>query len=289
MGLIETLEKIKKQHIFVVMLIVIALPLLFPSLFKQPIIVTNLTEAFYDQLQLLEPGDYVVISAVVHVALFPETMAIIPICKDLITRGIKILVTNFGSYPEGPLLFTSFVEPELEAIGGVYGEDYVNFGVMGGQLGATMASMTFAKDPRNLVHVDWYNNPLNELSILTPLFDEMDASGDAFITLSQIKLCMDWGVGIGPVLTTWVIPYKKTAVSVTTTLAAMLFMPLFSAKLIKGLLYGTRGGAEIEILFGEVGTSNAYVSAMSLQHTAFFVFILIGNIIYFGKKRKGGQ
>jgi len=289
MGFIETLEKIKKQHIFAVMLLVIALPLLFPSLFKQPIIVTSITEAFNDQIQSLESGDYVICTAVVHVALLPETMAIIPICKDLIKRGIKVLLVNFGSYPQGPLLFNSFVEPELQAIGGVYGEDYMNFGVMGGQLGATLASRTFAIDPRNLAGVDWYNNVLDELPILEPLFTEMEATGEAFIKSSKIKILMDWGVGIGPVLATWVIPYKKTAICITTTLAAMLFMPLFSAKLIKGLLYGTRGGAEIEILFGEVGTSNAYVSAMSLQHTAFFAFILIGNIIYFGKKWKGGQ
>jgi hypothetical protein len=284
MGIIEQLEKINRYHIYTVALISIGLPLLFPQYFKQPITVTAMTEGIFDAIEALEPGDYVVSACDFSAKHYADVGApMTRLFQYYLEAGVKLILMEF-LYPSTVLLMDNLVIPKFEAWGGVYGENWVHLGYLPGRIPALIS---FASDPRRLTDTDAYGNALEDLPMLQPLFDEMDATGDKFIELPQIKLIQ--ANGIDYTRNTWTIPYGLTEICITTTMAAMLYMPYYNAKIYTGMTYGIRGGAELEILLGEVGTAQGYISAMSLQHTVWFAFIVIANIIYWGKRLSGGK
>ena len=285
MGFIGTLEKIDRRHLIIVTLITIVLPLLFPSVFRQPIVVTDMTQDFYDYLLTVESGDVVMCSSTMTAAVsWPECgYTVIEVYKWLLERGAKIIIAS--AIPTTPLLLDSLVIPSLADAGGVYGENYVNLGYVPG--GTAGYGVKFAIDPRTALSTDYFGTPLEDIPLMQEIFQQMEDEGKRFMEIPKI-ICHT-GIMYTEIFM-WVMPYRKTAIALFTTMLAMLHQPHYEAGIVDGCLYGPRGGAELEsILLEEAGPTTALVSALSLQHTSLFIFWIIGNLIFWSKRLKGGK
>ena len=58
------------------------------------------------------------------------------------------------------------------------------------------------------------------------------------------------------------------------------------AGLITGLLAGGRGAAEYELLIGQPGEGIKLMDAQSMAHLMVSFFIVLGNVGYFGSRRR---
>jgi hypothetical protein len=169
--------------------------------------------------------------------------------------------------------------------GGVYGENYVNLGFVPG--GTAGYGVQFAIDPRIAISTDYHGTPLNDIPLMQEIFQQMADEGKRFMQIP--KMVVHTGIMFTEMYL-WVLPYRKTAIAIFTTMLAMLHQPHYDAGIVDGCLYGPRGGAELEtLLLEEPGPVSALVSALSLQHTSLFVFWIIGNIIFWRKRLGGGK
>jgi hypothetical protein len=62
--------------------------------------------------------------------------------------------------------------------------------------------------------------------------------------------------------------------------------PFYATKQITGLLGGMKGAAEYELLLKKRGTAIPAMDSISLGHFLIIIFIILGNIIYFRKKKE---
>ncbi|MEM3848930.1 MAG: hypothetical protein QXS42_04135, partial [Zestosphaera sp.] len=90
----------------------------------------------------------------------------------------------------------------------------------------------------------------------------------------------------------WYTPYNVPLLFVALSVIAPSVEPFVSAKQAIGMLTGQRSAAEYELLVGRKGLGVASMDAQSLTHALILVFIVVGNVVYWGKrlssKKNGG-
>jgi uncharacterized membrane protein YtjA (UPF0391 family) len=61
--------------------------------------------------------------------------------------------------------------------------------------------------------------------------------------------------------------------------------PYLAGGQVKGMLPGLRAAAEYELIIGRKGLGVASADAISTSHIVFVVFVILGNISYFMRRR----
>lgn len=267
---LERLQNIDRRVIYTVLLIVLIAPMLKPI--GIPLTVNPTTHQVYDLIESLDPKtdivmmgmDYSVAGAAdVH----PQAVAV---AKHLANRGIKSVMVAF--VPDGPML----AEKILGILGDrvTYGENIVNLGYLAG---GESAVKKFIEQPATTFTKDHRGTPLSSLPIMNSIKD-----------INDITLIMDFQTGSpgyqdflrqlpagGPLYAAGIV-----------TVSVPNVMPYLNSGQFAGLLPGLRGGAEYEVLLAEPGEGAARMDAQSLGHLVIIAFIIVGNVAYFGSKRR---
>jgi hypothetical protein len=133
-----------------------------------------------------------------------------------------------------------------------------------------------ATDFQANVKVDWKGN-----SIQGTFLDRIETGAD-------IDMISDYTTGAGNpglinhIVLTFDTPMIQNQIGVSLPGSLMNL----DAGLITGLLASTRGGSELELLVNEPGPGLIAMDAFTLGHYLLVIFIVIGNIGYFGWARK---
>jgi len=274
MSFFDKLQNVDRRVIFLVTFLIVALPLVRPI--GLPIPIGPMTQAFYDTVEKLKPGDVVMISfdysAAVLAEQYPQSKSAI---AHVLAKGAKIVAVCF--WPDAP----TFIDNAITDVLGKaqdhpkYGVDFINLGwVAGGE--TAMAS--FGKDIHATCAKDHYGKPIGAL----PLMKDVKSAKDF-----KLVIALSTGTpGYRELVRQIQAPYAIPLVVGVTAVTAPEVRPYFPQQ-IGGVLEGLAGAAEYEILlkrYGYVGTLSAPMDAQSLGHLLVIFFVVLGNIGFVLKK-----
>jgi hypothetical protein len=198
----------------------------------------------------------------------------IVVWRHIIDKGGKVLFVS--TVNDGPRMYELIVDQvDPEAIGLEYGVDYVNIGFIAG---LETAQAALATDTWSLVTEDVYGNKFDSL----PLMNEIRTGEDADIVICATS-SGDRTVG-------WVRQlhekFGTTILTLPISIGITSIQPYYESGQVSGILYGSRGAAEYEILTNRPGEAVTQTDALTMQHILLISVVIIGNLLYLNERRK---
>ncbi len=264
--MLEKIQKMDQRIIYLVLLIALSFPMFRPL--GLPVSIGQTSQDLYDFIDQLDPGSVVVLSidyspgaaAQIH----PQTIAI---TKHLLSKKIKIVYMGLVQYASQ---FTTDAIAKAGDYNPVYGQDYVDLGFKPGEE-ATVSAMS--KDIHATFVTDSDGTAIAEL----PMMADIKTASDIDLVIAfDSGGTRHWYVGQMQALYGTPVGCALNSVNVTNT------MPYYDAGQVIGLLNGLRGAAEYEALIGDPGEATINLDSISSGHLVIILFILFGNIAYFG-------
>ena len=283
-NLFRTLATIDRRIIYILVIILVLIPVLNPI--GMPISVTADTRAFYDVLAELDEDDVVWTAWETGFSAYNELKSGIICSHRMIiesgakmavafstTEGFAIFEKVFGAPDKG---VRGILTPELEQYDYKEGEDYV---VLGYVLVNEAATSSIARDFHSVIHNDWKGN-----SIEGTFLDDVENAGD-------FTLIVDFSPGMQTtaLINHWVMDYGTPMIEGAIGVNIPAYAPYVDTGHLQALLQSTRGGAELEYLTRKPGDGLTAMDAFSLVHYLVIVFIVVGNIGYFGWQRNSRE
>jgi len=252
----------------------IVIPLVHPLGF--PIPVTDTTKAFYATVEALPEGSVVVLDvspgAIAWAEIGPASVAA---TRLLIQRNMRVIMWS-TTRPDAPLIAELYLLKYFKDAGKQNGQDYVLIGYVPGEV---TALATLAKDihyPRK----DFYGTDLSAIPMLTNVNTARDI---AAVVLLAAGAEGSYYVG------QWFAPYQTVLLSVCTGALISEHLIAYNAGQLKGLVGGSRGGAELELITGFLGKGIGLADALSVTHMYLLLLIILGNVAFFVSKSKAGR
>lgn len=262
----------KFRHIlFLFVALAVILPTLFPVSF--PITGSWRTQNVYDYIDALPQDTTIMISfdygASSFAELEPMARAVLQHC---FSKGIRVIGITLNA--EGATLGSITIEDVAQQVGAVNGEDYV---FLGYRPGSIQVILGLGINFRDIFSTDFSGTPVEEL----PLMENITNYDDISLLLS---------LSAGSAVTDWIIyantKYNlKVSTGVTGVLISDMSPYLQTGQLI-GALDGMRGAAEYEKLIGVPAAGTRDVNIGSFVHLLIISLVVIGNLIFFLKKRE---
>lgn len=275
--LMKTLATYDRRWVYLTLFLVVTLPLLRPI--GMPISVSPDTVQYYEAINTIGDGDKVLFTLNTEFSGYNEIQSgIIASMRVFIENGAKICVAV--GHPEAtgiPELVFNKLETELEENGYEYGEDYVILGyVMPNE--ASVASM--AQDFQSAVTQDWLGRPIDD-TFLTEIetYEDWDLIADFTTGLATTFLLNHFALRGTPM----------TVNCIGVMIASQ--KPYVDSGVYLAILQSMRGGAELEFLTGHPGPGMTAMDAFTFGHYMLLLFIIAGNIGYYGysRKQRGGR
>jgi len=276
-GLMKTLATYDRRWVYLVLFLVVIIPLLNPI--GMPISVSPDTVQYHAAISSVEEGDHIFFTLNTEFSGYNEIQSgIIATMRVFIESNSKICVAV--GHPEAtgiPELVFQKLEHELEQNGYQYGEDYVILGyVMPNE--ASVAAM--AQDFQGTISQDWLGRSID----------------DTF--LSEINTWEDWDLiadfTTGLATTYLLNHFALRGTPMTVNCIGVMIAsqkPYVDTGVYLAVLQSMRGGAELEYLTGHPGPGLTAMDAFTFGHYMLLLFIIAGNIGYYGYSRKqvGGR
>lgn len=274
----KRLEAIDRRVIFVMLIIGVVTPMIFPM--HLPIAVTPEVQNIYDRIESLQPGDIFVLAGEYDPSTLAEMQSMtFNILRHAFRRGARVVAV---------CLFTtgvSQVDQDLKKIsdemGKKYGEDWVYLGY---KPYPAIVISAMGQDFRNPFPRDYYGNETDKLPLMKGVKN-----------LNSVKFVVDISATSG--VDFW-LQYGQSryhfplALGVTAVMATDYYSFLQS-KQIFGLIGGLKGAAEYETLMKEEkGYATRVMNIQSVVHCVIVAFIIVGNLAYImsgGRMRMGGR
>ncbi|MCL2498064.1 MAG: hypothetical protein FWF06_05555 [Symbiobacteriaceae bacterium] len=276
------LSKLDHRIIYLVYTIVVAFPLIFGL--GLPLPITDDVRAAYEVIKGLPPGSIMYLGCDLGATNLAECKPpIVAICKFAYELGHKIVVSGF--WVDGPSLAYIWMEPAMNEIGAVYGEDYVNLGYR--------ASMSSILDQSRYSIIEAFSdrdingNRLSEM----PIFQNL-AKASEFTYLVTINPGYP---GTADYIRAWrstgdvsLIIDVPTAGMITTNGTHL------QAGLTQGMIGGLNGAAQFEALIGYPAKATASMDAQGVGIFIIIAFLVLGNISFIQLRKqneltKGGS
>jgi hypothetical protein len=270
-GFQDLLMNLDRRIIFVAVALAVALPLLFPL--NLPVGVSREALAYYDAMELLQPGDVIIFSFDYE----PDTMAELDpmsytTLRHAFAKDVRVLAQT--TYAGGTGIALRVLEEVAEEYGKEYGSDYVFLGY-NPDYSATMLRM--GESIKATYPTDHYRTPTEEI----PLLQDADCYADIplLVTVTASALAEYWIIWAGG-------KYGQKIITGNTAIQAVLIYPFFQTGQLAGFLGGLKGAAEYEKLAGMPGAATLGMDAQSIAHLLIVVFIILGNIGFFLHRRR---
>lgn len=287
MSIYEKLEAIDRRIWHALTFLIVSYLLIYPIGF--PLKVTDEVREAYQLIEALEPGDIVLVNYDIQSMGWDElkgqTLSVIPHLFE--KEGVKVVfMTNMD---QGVM----FIEQTFDKTGVLmsghdkapwymlndktYLEDYIILGFFPGQ---GMAFAALGNDFRaNAGTKDWYGNDI------TPWLDAIgfDSAEDIALAIS-----FDCTGGSGWLSQHFYLSYGTPIIAGIIGVNIPGAIINHNAGLYAAIIKSTKGAAEYQYLSGYPGMAIISMDAFSAIHIFLIATVLIGNIGYFGTKRKKG-
>ena len=281
MTLLDRILRIDRRWIFLLVGLSVLIPILIPL--GLPISTTAPTQAAFDFIEGLQPGDVVWLSFDYGPSSAPENDPMAEgFMRHCLSKDVKVIVCAL--YPLGGLGLANSAVARIAAEfpNKKYGVDYVNLGYKDG---AEAVMRRLGENIASAFPTDVNGRPVSEF----PIFQGVQS-------LRQIKLVFTVATGlIGEYWITLVNSQFGTPVIVgPTAVSAPKYYAFLSSRQMAGMLGGMKGAAEYEQLlmkrypplgeFYESTRGFTAIKGMDAQtgiHLVIILFVVVGNVAFF--------
>jgi hypothetical protein len=280
------LQHLDRRWIFLLMFLAVALPILFQL--HVPVTTTDLSQAVFDQIENLKPGDKILISFDYdpgsEAELGPMATSFVHQCCEK-----KLKIYFMALWPVAPALIEENIRKVILADfpDMVYGQDYVNLGFKSGNEGVIKVVIT---DLRSLYSTDSRGTSIDQIPMCRGVTN-----------IQGMNLLVSVSAGY-PGTKEWiqyaVTPYsdKLKMVSGCTGVQAPQLFPYIPNQL-PGLLVAIKGAAEYEKLVNDKYSgpspepkfleADRRMAPQLVAHLLMIGLIIGGNVLYFMQRREG--
>lgn len=268
------IRELKSQHIWAFCLILYIIPILVPI--GSPFQISEITLKIYDFIEDLPEGSIIVMggSGVFGFDYEPGAAMIASIIQ-MSRNSLRLVGIPFGTESLQLHKYCVDTAKVLEKHGGIwkYGEDYVQLPYIPGR---SAALINLLDDVRQVVTVDAYGTPLDEL----PLMDDFKNYEDI-----ALWICPHWGF---PTIVRYVTgPRGTPTVMFAHAYSYSVFAPYMMMYPDKvWMTNGFLGGAQYERLVGIKGLGHAAVDSYTIISLAYIGFVILGNLTMLARRRE---
>ncbi|MDD3095628.1 MAG: hypothetical protein WC372_02465 [Candidatus Neomarinimicrobiota bacterium] len=292
---LEKLDSLDRRVIFLIIGLVVLIPLLIPL--GLPIETTNLTEDAFYAIEDLPANAKVLLSFEYGPSSKPEIHPMaVSVLRHLFSKGNEVVIMCL--WPDG--LFMANEALELVAHDEFkleYGVDYVNLGYRPGNE-AVIKGITKSFEAN--FSVDSRGIPISQI----PIMQDVQTARD-------VDFIFSFSAGY-PGAIEWVLyagdPLQVPVSSGNSSIQVNQLLPYVKSGQMKGVIAGMPGAAEYETLliqkvegkegllvnkahallpnFKENRDATKFMDAQSIAHLVIVLFIILGNISYFVKRKK---
>ena len=271
----DTIGNADYRIIYIVIMFLTAYPLWFPP--GTPMEVGPNVQNYADQIRAMEPGTVVYCTFSGYITMLPDIEPIyMATWKMLFSQpGVKVIIRQ--SDTDAEIVIGDQMEKigPLENYGKVEGEDYVIWPYIS-MSEASVIAMT--EEIRTMFDEDWRGIDFDDIPMMQDIVDFYD---------------IDWYIGSGPAMAARrFTPYGVKSLCWGTGTGLLPFVPPYYDPEM-GPVYGYVGGAsqggELEKASGFFGDGVKINDAKNLGILGIFLFVLLGNIAYFGERFSGGS
>jgi hypothetical protein len=274
---LSKLADIDRRVFYWILFIALMVPFLSPIGF--PITIAPNTQDLYDGItgDEVEAGEVWIIQFGYGVSAWSECHPSVTVCtKALFREDAKIIF--MGIHYDVELTYNKLLDTCREDFAGkVYGEDYVFLGYFtGGESGVAQ----MASDIKSVFPQDHFGTPYDDIPMLEGVEDVHNIDG---------VLSSDTGDYGGHFMTQWQGPYGTKLAEIGIAMNASTDLPRWQAGNFFGVTNGSRGGAELEILIGELGEATTAMDSISVSHLLIVIAIILANIGVITEKLGGKE
>ena len=260
------LADIDRRVFYWILFVALMVPFLSPIGF--PITIAPNTQDLYDGItgDEVNEGDVWIVNFGYGVSAWSECHPAVTVCtKALFREGAKIIFT--GIHVDLELTYNKLQDTCSEDFADkVYGEDYVFLGYMTG--GESVVAQ-LASNIASVYPADHFGTPYGDIPMLEGVADHSDIAG---------VLSSDTGDYGGHFMTQWQGAYGSKVAEIGIAMNGSTDLPRWQAGNFFGVSVGSRGGAELELLIGELGEATTAMDSISVSHLLLILAIIIGNI-----------
>ena len=277
MSIFTKLTNIDRRVFYWILFIALMVPFLSPIGF--PITIADNTRDLYEGLtgDQVEEGEVWIVQFGYGVSAWSECHPSVTACTKLLFReGAKIIF--MGVHYDVELTYNKLLDTVSEDFAGkVYGEDYVFLGYI---TGGESAAAQLASNIRTVYPEDHFGTSLDDI----PMMDGINSVHEIDGVLSSDT--GDWG---GHFLTQWQAAYGTKMAEIGIAMNASTDLPRWLAGNFFGVSVGSRGGAELEKLIGELGEATTSMDSISVSHVLLVLAVLVANVGVLYDKYAGGN
>ena len=272
----DRLEDIPREILYGLLLICVIVPMLFPIGFPVPI--SAEVQRWYDTIEALPAGSVVMVDFGYSGGGEPELAPFAVATYAHLFRKTGIKVVTMCTSSEGPLLWErAMVELNIARFGKEYGKDYINIGYIAG---TETAMAAVGKSISATTSTDYKGTPLSQYSIMKGVDNAKD-----FALLIEYTTGGDQSEGW---VRQWYTSYKTPYLCCVLAMMVPTMLPYQKAGQVVSVVSGAQAG-QIEILTKAPGRGVKSADVITITHMLCIVFVVVGNIAYFGKKFSGGK
>jgi len=266
-------EKIDRRIYYWLLVIALGVPFMAPI--GLPITVKPDTRALFDGIGEVQEGEIVLMDIFMSVSTWTECMPGLVIETMLLMNQEAKLVfvsdsVDIGmTWDELNRRIPNLLE-EME-----YGVDIV---LLGYYAGADAAVAQMAKDMSTVFPTDHFGTPVEDI----PLMAEAN-------TVEDYRMILGHAEGIFKYIQQWGAPYGVPIGMNGIAMQASQLAPYVSSGELFGMSSGSRGGAEMEQLYGKPGDATTRMDSISLSHLLVVILIILANLPLIAEKLGGGK
>lgn len=273
----ESLENLPRWLILGLIVIAMIIPIMRPL--GLPIVTSEETRDFYDVIEGIPAGGVLLFDIGYGSGGYPSLgPGNIALFHQAFSRPIKVVI--IATALEGSMMYPLVmkgVQDTLTEYGKVYGTDYCFLGYIAGEQTAMAAVLG---DLHAAFTADFYGTPIAQISMLADIRDYNDIDVVAYITTAG-------GISEG-----WVYQsfsrYNRVTVGGWLSMMTAAMKPYYTAGSLAGYMDGIKGAADYEYFTGHPGDALLSTDVLSLTQTLVLIYIIIGNIAYFGRRAAEG-
>jgi hypothetical protein len=279
MGMMQTLARNEDQVIFTIFFVLIIVPPLFPTIFQSPVKVQWYTEAAFDQIDALEPGDTVLYCSDIVGENYATVIGIlIDVLQHLFMKpDVKIVIWSFYK-AESVLIFWDKIMPNVpQSENKEYGEEWVVFPFATGKEAGVATVMG---DIRAIYIEDHYGTAIDDI----PLMADINDYNDFAMVIATYPL------GLWEVYAPLMNSLGRPCILLYQARVLATAMPYLNSGVLTGAVFDYHGAGEYETLMVENGYgigSGQGTAAVGMMNTSLIyccLLLVVGNIIHLRRR-----
>jgi hypothetical protein len=263
---LSKLANIDRRVFYWILFIALMVPFLRPIGF--PITLSPNTIDLYNGVtgDEVNPGDVWIINFGYGVSAWSECHPTVTVLtKALFREGAKLIFV--GVQYDYELTYNKLRQTCAEDFADkVYGEDYVLLGYMTG--GESVVAQ-LASDIKSVFPQDAFGTSYDSIPMLANVRNHADIAG---------VISSDTGDYGGHFMTQWQAAYGTKLAEAGIAMNGSTDLPRWQAGNYFGVSVGSRGGAELEQLIGELGDATTAMDSISVSHLLLVLAVILGNI-----------